>query len=184
MRSDRRTPVRWLAAVLVAPLLLAGCGGEDDGPPPPAPSPTEALWNPCDGLAAGPLGKRLGADYTEEDGSATQPRCSFTPAEEGDPAVNANYLLFPQGLDAAWDTMGASHTATVTEPRVRGAEATRLVVEAQPDQLYVTGFVQNGDLIQTVDVVDPVPYDRRRIERAVTWTLGRLSAHADAEGVE
>ena len=50
-------------------------------------------------------------------------------------------------------------------------------------QLYVSGFVQNGDLIQTVDAVDPKPFDRRRVVGAVTWALGELSAHAPESGV-
>lgn len=183
-RRSARRRTALLAVPVATALLLAGCGGDDDGPPATAPTPTEALWNPCDALDPGPLGERLGTELTKQAGSPTEPRCSFTPANDGDPAVDANYLLFPEGLDAAWDTMGGSNTATVTEPRVRGAEATRLVVEASPEQLYVTGFVQNGDLIQTVDVVDPRPYDRARVEAAVTWVLGRLSAHAAANHVE
>jgi len=171
---DRRTSAVVLALALP---LLAGCGG-DDGPPPAAPTPTQALWNPCDALDAKGVGQEFGGPVTEEDGTPTSPVCSFTPATEGDPVVDANYQIFPAGLDAAWKTMGRSDTATVTSPKVRGADDTRLVVDSDDDQLYVSGFVQNGDLIHTVDAVDPKPYDRRRLMRAVTWTLGRLSAHA------
>lgn len=172
MRS-RRTA--W--AIVVALPLLAGCSG-DDGPPPAAPSPTEALWNPCDALDGRGVERAFGGRVTEENGTPTSPVCSFTPQTEGDPVLDANYVLFPAGLDAAWETMGRSETATVTSPRVRGADDTRLVVDSDEDQLYVSGFVQNGDLIQTVDAVDPEPYDRRRLERAVTWALGQLSDHA------
>jgi len=162
---------------LLLPLVLTACGDED-GPPPAAPSPTEALWNPCDALDTRDVGREFGGRVTKENGTPTRPLCSFTPATRGDPVVDAGYRLFSAGLEAAWETMGRSKTATVTRPKVRGADDTRLVVDSDDDQLYVTGFVQNGDLIQTVDAIDPKPYDRARLERAVTWAMGRLSEHA------
>lgn len=178
---DRRTAA-WVLA-LALPLLAAGCGDEDDGPPPAAPTPTEALWNPCDGLDPRSLGKQLGAEVTEQHGTPTAPDCRFPPRAQGDPVLDANYMLFPAGLDEAFETMGRSRTATVTAPRVRGADDARLVVEVDHRQLYVSGFVQNGDLIQTVNAVDPQPFDRRRLVRAVTWVLGELAAHARDAGV-
>jgi hypothetical protein len=179
---DRRTAA---GAVVLATALgaLAGCGGDDEGPPPAAPSSTQALWNPCDALGAGGLGRRLGATVVEDDGTATEPRCGFTPEAEGDPVVAATYQIFSAGLDEVWRTMGHSETATVTRPRVAGADATRLVVEVDHAQLFVTGFVQNGDLIQTVNAIDPEPFDRARVSGAVVWALGRLSAHAEDAGV-
>jgi len=171
----------WVLA-LALPLLASGCGG-DDGPPPAAPSPTEALWNPCDALDAQGIERAFGGPVTEENGTPTSPVCSFAPRSEGDPVVDANYLLFPDGLEAAWDTMGRSETAAVTTPKVRGADDTRLVVDSDEDRLYVSGFVQNGDLIQTVDAVDPKPYDRARLVRAVTWALGEMSDHAGESAV-
>jgi hypothetical protein len=109
--------------------------------------------------------------------------CSFTPATEGDPVVDANYQIYPAGLAKIFEELGSSETATVRVPRVRGAEDARLVVDADDDQLYVSGFVQNGELIQTVDAVDPAPYDRGRVVRGVIWALGRLSAHANGAEV-
>jgi hypothetical protein len=137
---DRRTTV-WLLA-LALPLLAAGCG--NDGPPPAAPTPTEALWNPCDALDAKDVNREFGTSATENPGTPTSPSCSFAPQTEGDPVVDANYVLFPEGLDAAWETMGRSETAQVTSPKVRGADDTRLVVDADAEQLYVSGFVQNA----------------------------------------
>lgn len=177
---ERRTA--WVVALAAVPLLVTGCG-DGDGPPPAAPSPTEALWNPCDALDAREVSKEFGGQVAEKDGTPTAPRCSFTPRAKGDPVVDANYQLFPAGLEEAWRTMGRPKSATVTTPKVRGADDTRLVIDVDQDNLYVSGFVQNGDLIQTVDAVDPKPYDRRRIVRAVTWALGRLSDHANREGV-
>ena len=177
--GERRTA--WLLAVAAVALLVTGCG--DDGPPPAAPTPTEALWNPCDALDARDVARKLGAPVTEEDGTPTSPLCSFRPRAEGDPVVDARYRLFPAGLDEVWRTMGRPKTAAVTSPKVPGADDTRLVVDVDEENLYVSGFVQNGDLIQTVDAVDPKPFDRRRIARAVTWALGRLSDHANRAGV-
>ena len=75
--------------------------------------------------------------------------------------MDANYVLFPGGLDAAWETDGpAPRPPTVTDsegaraPTTPGSSST-----STTQQLYVTGFVQNGDLIQTVDAVDPTPFD-------------------------
>ncbi len=178
---DRRTAA-WLVALALA-LPLAGCGGDDEGPPPAAPTPTEALWNPCDALDAKEVGRELGATVTEDDGTPTAPRCAFTPELDGDPVVDANYQIFPEGLDEAWRTMGRPKGARVTRPRVPGADATRLVVDSDHAQLYVSGFVQNGDIIQTVDAVDPRPFDRARLSRAVVWALGELSALAEDAGV-
>lgn len=168
-------------ATSVALLVLAGCG--DDAPPPPAPSPTEALWNPCDALSADDLGRRLGGELAEEDGSATQPQCTFTPRADGDPVLDSNYQIFPEGLEAAFESMGRPESAAVSTPRVPGADDTRLVVDVDADNLYVSGFVQNGDLIQTVDVVDPAPHERQRVERAVVWALGRLADQAREAGI-
>jgi hypothetical protein len=177
---DRRTAV-WVLA-LALPLLAAGCGG-DDGPPPAPPEQTQALWNPCDALDAKGVNREFDTSATEDAGTPTSPSCSFAPKADGDPVVDANYVLFPEGLDAAWQTMGRSETAQVTSPKVPGADDTRLVVDSDADQLYVSGFVQNGDLIQTVDAVDPKPFDRDRVVGAVTWALGELSAHAQESGV-
>ena len=176
---ERRTPTRAVVAALalLAP-LLAGCGGDDDGPPPVPPSPTEALWNPCDALDAEGVARSFGGAVTEQNGTPTEPRCAFFPDRKGDPVVDANYQLFPEGLEAAWRTMGRSETATVTRPKMPDAEDTRLVVEVDHGQLFVSGFVQNGILIQTVDAVDPAPYDRQRVVRAVTWAMRELAAHA------
>ena len=41
--------------------------------------------------------------------------------------------------------------------------------------LLVTGFVQNGDLVQVVNVVDPTPFDRRRLVAAVRTVMADLA---------
>lgn len=182
MPDLRRTA---LVAALLPPLALtlAACGDEKVGAKPDLPSETPALWNPCDVLDAAFVKERFGIDATEHAGTPTKPECRFTPAEgSGDAVITSNYLLFPGTLDQAWKTMGQQADADVRTPQVEGADDARVVVNATKKQLYVTGFVQNGDLIQQVDVVDPAPYDEERVVRGVRATLTTLSAHAAETG--
>lgn len=172
-----------LAAVLPA-LLLAACGGEDDvGTKPTFPSDPPALWNPCDGLDAAFVNKAFGVKATKRAGSPQNPDCRFVPAKgSGGPAVSANYQMFGGSLEEFFADMKAPADADVRTPDVPGADGARIVVSAEKDQLYVTGFVQNGFLYELVNVVDPAPYDEARVVRAVRATLERLTAHADDEG--
>lgn len=174
-------PRRILATALTLPgLLLAGCGDDGIGAKPEPPTETPALWNPCDALTTAFIAKELGATTTKHAGSATAPECRFAPAEDsGEPALTANYQLFAGTLEEFFDQMGQDDGADVRDPQVPGADDARVVVSAQEDQLYVTGFVQNGALFEVVNVVDPAPYDEKRIVRGTVATLAALSAHAD-----
>lgn len=174
-----------LAGVAVLGLLLAACGGEKVGPKPDLPTTTPALWNPCDSLDTTFIQRQYGVASTKHAGTPTEPECRFTPTDEksGDPVVTANYILFPGTLDDAWKTMGQREDADVRRPTIDAADDARIVVNATKKQLYVTGFVQNGVLIQQVDVVDPKPYDEARVVRAVEETLTLLSRQADAKDV-
>ena len=174
-RKGRTTP-----ALLALGLLLAGCGEDDVGAKPELPTETPALWNPCDALDAAFVDAQLGSTTTKHAGTPTSPECRFAPAKgSGEAALTANYQLFGGSLDEFWEQMGQAEGADVREPKVPGADAARIVVAAEKDQLYVTGFVQNGNLFEVVNVVDPAPYDESRVVRGVRATLARLSAHAD-----
>lgn len=175
---------KWgVAAVAVLPLVLAGCGGEDVGAKPDLPTETPALWNPCDALDAAFVLKHFGSTTTEHAGTPTLPECRFAPAKDsGEAALTANYQLFSGSLDDFWAKMGQTAGADVRTPDVPLADAARIVVDAAKDQLYVTGFVQNGTLFEVVNLVDPAPYDEERAVRGVEATLGALSAHADEAG--
>ena len=166
-----------LALALPALVLVAGCSN-DDGPPPAAPTPTEAQWNPCDALDAEDVGREFGGAVTKDDGTPTSPVCAFSPTAEGDPVIDANYQLYPAGL--AEDLRDAGPLRDRDGHLAEGARRRRREGGRRPDddQLYVSGFVQNGDLIQTVDAIDPAPFDRDRVVQAVIWALGRLSTHA------
>ena len=172
---------RWaaLGGVVALPLLLGGCGGDDVGARPDLPSETPALWNPCDALSTDFVQEHFGATTTKYAGTATAPECRFAPTEgSGEAALTANYTLFSGTLDEFWTQMGQAEDADVRDPEVPGADAARIVVSAQEDQLYVTGFVQNGALFEVVNVVDPAPYDKEKAVRGTRATLEALSAHA------
>lgn len=167
---------------MIALLALAGCGDDDVGAKPTPPSETPALWNPCDALGPAFVRSQFGAVTEEHNGTPTSPECRFAPEEgSGEPALTANYQLFSGDLDQFWDAMGQPEGADVRDPEIGGADSARIVVSEADDQLLVTGFVQNGQLFEVVNVVDPAPYDKARIVRATEATLARLSAHADRE---
>ncbi len=172
-----------------AAALLTACGGEEVGAKPTLPSETPALWNPCDALDVAFVKAEFAVDAVKHTGTPTKSECRFTPvsASSGasggaDAIVTANYLLFPGKLADAWQKMGQSADADVRTPAIASADDARIVVNATNKQLYVTGFVQNGTLIQQVDVVDPKPYAEKRIVSAVEATLTRLSERAAQSG--
>jgi hypothetical protein len=172
----------WVAATLV---LLARCGDDEVGDKPDLPDETPALWNPCDVLDSQLIEREFGSVATEVSGTPALPECRFKPEEKsGQAVVTASYTLFSGTLEDAWESMGQPEDAEVTEPTIEGADAARVVVDMVRGQLYVTGFVQNGDLIQNVNVVDPAPYDEQQILAGVRSVLTTLSQHAVESGVE
>lgn len=175
-------PAGVLVALAGVALSLTACS-DDTTDPPTIDEDPPAVWNPCDGLATPALQRAFSVGFTKEDGEPTSPRCTFTPTEKGGPALDANYMLFPAGLDAAWDSMGTL-AGDVEEVDVAGADDARLVVKFAQGSLLVTGFVQNGDLIQIVNLVDPAPHDRAADVAGIRTVLTLLSKHADTKGVE
>lgn len=170
------------AAVLVAGLtaagLLAGCGDDGGDPPDFSESEKPVLWNPCDALDPEWIEQEFGVAAAEETGTATEPECRFRPEADGEPVITARYELFIGSLDEAWETMRQPENAVVRSPRITGADDARVVINEGKEQLAITGFVENGDLIQIVNLVDPAPYDAKRDERGVRRMLGVLSEHA------
>lgn len=175
---------RALVTVLAATVLsTAACGGDETARPTP-PSPTEALWNPCDGLRTSDVEKQFDTTLDLNTGTPTAPLCRFTPVDEGDPVVDANYLLFPEGLEAAIETFPeTSADARITVVDVPRADDARLVVSHSHGTVLVTGFVENGDLIQVVNAVDPPPRGRTSLVAGVRALMSDLAAHADASGL-
>ncbi len=172
-----------LAVGVLGVLLLAGCGDDDLGEKPEFPDETPALWNPCDVLDAAFIEETFGTVAQEEDGEPTEPDCRFVPEQEGEPAVTVDYLQYSGTLDEAWETMDISPDAESSSPAIEGADDARIVINAYRKDLGVTGFVANGDLIQSVNIVDPAPYDEEKILAGVRATLAVLSEHAVESGV-
>lgn len=173
-----------LAAVAALVLSTAACSGEDtdeQDAQQSAPTPNEPIFNPCDGLDADQVGRLFGETFTVDAGTETAPLCVFKPSDEKGPAVDANYMVFPEGLDAVFDEMPDLDPKAVSTVRVKGADDARIVVDSVHDQLLVSGFVQTGDLIQTVDVVDPKPYAQPKTVAAVRGVLGQLAKAAPKE---
>ncbi|MDO9494932.1 MAG: hypothetical protein Q7J48_04455 [Nocardioides sp.] len=179
---DRAGRRRRLAVVLTGAVLSLAACGDDATTPPTIDEEPPAVWNPCAGLAKPAMERAFGVGFTKEAGEPTAPRCTFTPTVVGGPALDANYMLFPAGLDAAWDSMGTL-AGEVEEVDVAGADDARLVVKFAQGSLLVTGFVQNGDLIQIVNLVDPAPHDRTVDVAGVRTVLAAMSAHAGHKGL-
>ncbi|GAB2979429.1 hypothetical protein [Nocardioides montaniterrae] len=187
--SDTHRPLRtrWVAAAAALPLTLtlAACGsdGGDASARPTFPTQAPALWNPCDALDAAMIDKAFGAHVKEADGTPTAPDCRFVPVDPkaGDPALNANYQLTPLDLDTYWKHMGIGK-AKVRSPKIALADGAKIVVDERKSQLYVSGFVQNGDLFQVINLVDPAPYDKARAITGIQAVLTALSKRADKAG--
>ncbi|MCA1981790.1 DUF3558 family protein [Nocardioides nematodiphilus] len=187
------------ALLLLAPLALAGCGGAADNgatsDPTPAPasastpatssasssaSPTGKPFNPCDGLDVAAISQALGSPLKLATGTAAEPRCALLPKKHGDPTFELSYLWFDGGLDAAWQAITDKPAGAVTEPQIKGADATKLIVQRKKSGYLVSAFMQNGDLIQSLNGAALPPYDASAMQRATTAILTQLSAAAPA----
>lgn len=166
-----------VAALALLSLGAAGCSSGSEAPD-SAPSEAAAseaaavAWSPCDGLSAGQVTRLAGEEMAEQTGTLEEPRCTFTPVAEGGPAFDVSYLWFDGTLDEAWDSMGEVQ-GEVSRIDVPGADAARLVVNARPRAVLVTGFVQTRGLVQSINAVDLKPYAERRV---VATTRGLLAA--------
>jgi hypothetical protein len=169
------------AATAAALVALSGCSSEEPSTSGPEASDAAAVgWSPCDGLTAASVSELVGQPVEEVDGSADQPRCTFTPTRDGGTAYDLSYLWFDGGLDAALTAMGAA--GSQLEPvEVPGADAGRIVVDARgEDGLLVTGFVQTDGLVQSVNAVELAPYDEEAVVAGTQALLGELVAQAPA----
>lgn len=186
----RRSLVPAVVPAVVAACLLGLTACSDDEPDEPTasrtPLPTDApdLWNPCDGLDASAVSQAFGTTFDTRTGTPEAPLCSFTPQAEGDPALDVNYQLYPGTLDDLMESFGVlteGATTKVTTPKVPQADDVRMIVDVTDDDtLAVTAFVQNGDLVQVVNALDPAPFKRDRVVRGVRSVITALATHAAA----
>jgi hypothetical protein len=172
-----------LAPALLALLSLAACGAEEPDSPSASASASgsdhssQETSNPCDGLDIAPVEKALGAQLRVEKGTSAAPRCALLPKDSGGTAYELNYLPFKGTLAEAWKTMDVQ-SGDVSEPEIKGADDARLVKQQGVSSYAVTGFVQNGPLIQSFNSVDLEPYDGDAIDGAAEALLEQLSANA------
>lgn len=174
-----------MAPGLLALLALAACGAKEPvtspsssaSTAPSSPLASAATFNPCDGLDIAPVEKALGARLRVEKGTSAAPRCALLPEESGGTAYELNYLPFKGTLAEAWETMDVE-SGEVEEPGIEGAADARLVTQEGSSSYAITGFVQNGNLIQSFNSVDLDPYDAAAMDRAALALLEQLSANA------
>ncbi|MDN4173296.1 hypothetical protein QWY28_10110 [Nocardioides sp. SOB77] len=195
MRRALAVPLASLASLA----LLAGCSGDgpedtdDPGAAPasagsphgaadatatPGSSPTVASWNPCDDLDPAEVGRVLGEEVTEEDGEPGAMRCSYLPVADGGATLDVNYLWFDGSFEDAWDSIGTDIAGTVRDVDLPTADAARTVEQVTDDAVLVTGFVQTGGLIESVNALVLDPTQRDRLVRATREVLRLLSERA------
>lgn len=168
----------------VAVLFLAACSQTPDAPPTTAPSATPPTstaptFSPCDHLSARLVGRALGVEVTEETGDVDNPRCAYLPVVEGGPTLNVNYVRFKGSFDEAWASMG-DLPGDVSDLEIDSANNARLVVNETQEAVVITGFVQTGSLIESVNAIQLAPFDRATMVRAATTVLTTLSARASS----
>lgn len=178
-----------LVAVLAAG-TLTGCSGD---PAPEDVAPTteaEPAWNPCSGLDAETVGADFGAVFNTRVGSPDAPECTYTPQADGGPAFEVNYQTYAGSLEDLMETFGLLEEegrTTVDAPDVAGADDARIIVDLPPEQdddtINITAFVQNGQLVQVVNALQPAPYDRDALVASVKALLADLAANADSSGL-
>ncbi|MEP9384435.1 hypothetical protein [Nocardioides sp. KR10-350] len=175
-----------LALGSAALLGVSACGGSSDPSSGGSPSPSgqssssASAWpayDPCDGLDPSPVAQALGSPLKVDTGSSSAARCALLPGKQGGPTYELNYLWWPGGLDAAWQPMNVQ-AGTVSRPKVPGADAARMVVQQTKKAYYVSGFVQDGSLIQSFNGLALAPYDAGRMRRSALVLLAQLSANA------
>jgi hypothetical protein len=155
----------------------AGASASPTGPGTGSPTAaaSQEVLNPCDAVDAAAVSRALGRAVRKDTGTADAPRCALLPVEKGGPTFTLSYLWFDQGLEAAWSTMQVP-AGTVSRPRIPGADDARMVVNDSGSAYAVSAFLQNGDLIQTVNALALPPYDGPRLVRATRVLLRQLSA--------
>jgi hypothetical protein len=183
-----RRLARLAPALALAGALAGGCSGDDEPDlPPRTPLPTEdaePLWNPCDALEPTRVADLFGTTFDRQTGTDLEPRCAFTPAEEGEPVVEVNYQLYGGTLEDVVTQLGDPvGTSEILQPQVPGASGARIIVDSDPDALAVTGLVRNGRLVQVVNTLDLTPYDRDTTVEAVRELMADLAARAEDSGL-
>lgn len=167
-----------LTCVAVAALVLTSCS--DDEPKPESEDVAGVAWTPCDGLSAERVSQIAGEEVEMQTGTVDAPRCTFIPLAEGGAVYDVNYLLFDGALDDALASMGSA-SSRLRPIEVTGADSARIAVRERDSGILVSGFVQNGGLVQSVNAVDVQPYDKQAMVASTTALLAELVTQAPQE---
>lgn len=174
---------------LAAVGALAGGLSGDDEPDvadrtPIASDLAEPLWNPCDALEPTQVAELFGSTFDQQTGTPSEPRCTFTPTDDGGTVIDINYQLYDGTLQDIVDQLGdPGDTSELLQPEVPGASGARIVVDSADDALAVTGLVRNGRLVQVVNALDLTPYDKDVTVGGVEALLADLAAAAEESGL-
>lgn len=176
-----------VAGVLVAATLTA-CGGDPEPTPEPAAGTTSLApaWNPCTGLDTAAVTAAFDTGFTVRRGTPDTPTCTFAPPSDGDPAVDVNYQAYIGSLTELLTTFGVEvepGRTSVTTPTITGADDARVITVVDDDTLLMTGFVQNGRLVQIVNVLDPTPFDRPALTASLETLMAQVAANAESSGL-
>lgn len=183
MKSAALIPALTVAAFAAA--TLTGCGGSSSSAQPSAQTSAQASASglptvqPCSSLDAAAVSRALGETLRIDTGSASSPVCFLRPADATGAAFEMNYQWFyVHGLEAYFRTAKLP-AGKLSDVKIPGADAGKLIVNADKKAYHITGYIQNGALVQSVNGVGATT-DAARILAATKLILTQLSAGAPA----
>lgn len=169
-------------AVVVAALAaatLSGCGGSS---PSASTSPSAAALpavQPCAALDAAAVSRALGSKVRIDTGTATSPICFLRPSDPHGAAFDMSYQWFYVGGLEAYFRTAHLPAGKLSDIKVPGADAGKIIVNTDKSAYHITGYVQNDALVQSVNGVGS-RQDADRILAATKLILAQLSAGAPA----
>lgn len=167
-------------ALTVAALAatLTACGGSSPSAQPSA-TPGLPAVQPCAALDAAAISRTLGETVRVDTGTTDSPVCFLRPSDPNGAAFDMNYQWFyVHGLDAYFRTAKLP-AGKLSDVKIPGADAGKLIVNSGKKAYQITGYVQNGALVQSVNGVGATK-DAARILAATKLILTQLSAGAPA----
>jgi hypothetical protein len=172
------------AVTALALTVLTACGSSaSTGLAPTLPSSSAASTpalptvQPCDALDAKAISTTLGATVTIDKGSASAPVCALRPNTTSGAAFDMNYQWFyVNGLETYFKTASVPK-GKLSDIKVPGADAGKLIINSTAKAYRVTGYIQNGALVQSVNGAG-APSDAQHILAATKVILAELSAGA------
>ena len=176
-----------VTVVAIAATTLTACGGSSPSAqasaPPSAAAPGLPTVQPCDALDAAAVSKALGSTVRVDKGTAASPVCFLRPDQPDGAAFDMNYQWFyVHGLEDYFRTAKLP-AGKLSDIAIPGADAGKLIINAEKSAYHVTGYIQNGALVQSVNGVG-ASKDAKRILAATKVILAQLSAGAPSTPAE